>query len=152
MFAAARAGRSFAEGWPVYRGWIQALWSGDVEAVRAGLAARQAEVGLPPSGASEGSPARVMQEALTYLANHGDRMRYAEDRRQGLPLRSSHVESVIKQINYRVKGAEKFWSEGGAEAILQLRADYLSETGPLAAFWQRRQAAMTGQRRYRRSA
>ena len=62
---------------------------------------------------------------------------------------SSHVESVIKQINYRVKGTEKFWSESGAEAILQLRADYLSDTKPLREFWRRRQAAMTGQRRYR---
>jgi hypothetical protein len=61
-------------------------------------------------------------------------MRYAGYRRQGLPLMSSHVESVIKQINYRVKGTEKFWSEQGAEATPQLRADYLSETGPLAAF------------------
>ena len=152
VFAAAMAGRSFAEGWPVYRGWIEALWSGDVEAVCAGLVARQAEVGLPPSGGGEGSPAQVVQEALTYLSNHAEKMRYAEYRRQGLPLMSSHVESVIKQINYRVKGTEKFWSEEEAEAMLQLRADYLSETEPLTAFWQRRQAAMTGQRRYRRSA
>jgi hypothetical protein len=79
-------------------------------------------------------------------------MRYAEYRRQGLPLMSSHVESVIKQINSRVKGTERFWSEEAAEAILQLRVDFLSETEPLAAFWQRPQAAMTGQRRYRRSA
>jgi hypothetical protein len=152
VFAAAMAGRSFAAGWPVYRGWIQALWSGDVQAVRAALAARQAEVGLPASGDGETAPAQVVADALTYLSNHGDKMRYADYRRQGLPLMSSHVESVIKQINYRVKGTEKFWSEGGAEAILQLRADYLSATEPLAAFWQRRQAAMTGQRRYRRSA
>jgi len=152
VFAAAMAGRSFAAGWPAYRGWIQALWSGDVEAVRAALAARQAEVGLPAPGAGETAPAQVVQDALTYLSNHGEKMRYADYRRQGLPLMSSHVESVIKQINYRVKGTEKFWSEGGAEAILQLRADYLSETEPLTAFWQRRQAAMTGQRRYRRSA
>jgi hypothetical protein len=152
VFAAATAGRSFAAGWPVYRGWIQALWSGDVEAVRAGLAARQAEVGLPTAGAGEAAPAQLVQDALTYLTNHGEKMRYAEYRRQGLPLMSSHVESVIKQINYRVKGTEKFWSEAGAEAVLQLRADYLSETEPLAAFWQRRQAAMTGQRRYRHAA
>jgi hypothetical protein len=51
VFAAAMAGRSFAERWPAYRGWIQALWSGAVEAVRAALAARQAEVGLPAPGA-----------------------------------------------------------------------------------------------------
>jgi hypothetical protein len=152
VFAAAMAGRSFAAGWPVYRGWIQALWSGDVGGVCAGLEARQAEVGLPAPGIGEAAPAQVVQDALTYLSNHGEKMRYADYRRQGLPLMSSHVESVIKQINYRVKGTEKFWSEGGAEAILQLRADYLSEAEPLTAFWQRRQAAMTGQRRYRRSA
>jgi hypothetical protein len=75
VFAAARAGRSFAEGWPVYRGWIQALWSGDVEAVRAGLAARQAEAGPPAPGAGETSPARLVHDALTYVTNHGEEMR-----------------------------------------------------------------------------
>ena len=78
-------------------------------------------------------------------------MRYDEHRKQGLPLMSSHVESTIKQIKYRVKGTEKFWSDEGAEAVLQLRADYLSADEPLEGFWQRRQAAATGQRRYRRS-
>src|SRR5207248_8599361 len=45
VFAAAMAGRSFAEGWPAYRRWIQAVWAGDVEAVLSELRARQAEVG-----------------------------------------------------------------------------------------------------------
>jgi hypothetical protein len=63
---------------------------------------------------------------------------------------SSHVESTVKQINYRVKGTEKFWTEEGAEALLQLRADYLSDDEPMEAFWQRRQDAATGQRRYHR--
>jgi hypothetical protein len=151
VFAAAMAGRPFAEGWPVYQRWIQAVWAGEVEAVRTELAARRVEVGAPSPDTGEATPAQVIQDALTYLTNHQDKMRYADYRRQGLPLMSSHVESVIKQINYRVKGTEKFWSEDGAEAILQLRADYLSDTEPLTAFWQRRQAAMTGQRRYRRA-
>ena len=93
----------------------------------------------------------MVQDALTYLSNHGEKMRYADYRRQGLPLMSSHVESTIKQINYRVKGTEKFWTERGAEAILQLRADYLSDDEPMEDFWQRRQAAATGQRPYRRA-
>ena len=50
---------------------------------------------------------------------------------------TSAVESVIKMINRRVKGSEKFWSEPGAEAILQLRADYLSETETMSRFWTR---------------
>ena len=56
----------------------------------------------------------------------------------------------MKQINQRVKGTEKFWSEDGSEAVLQLRADHLSDGQPLEAFWQRRQEAATGQRCYRR--
>ncbi len=36
-----------------------------------------------------------------------------------------------------------------AEAILQLRADYLSDGDVVAHFWQRRQDAATGQRCYR---
>lgn len=69
-----------------------------------------------------------------------------------LPITSSYVESAVKQFNQRVKGTEKFWSEDGAEAILQLRADHLSDEQPLDGFWQRREAAATGQRPYRRAA
>jgi hypothetical protein len=63
---------------------------------------------------------------LGYLQNHKDRMRYAEYRREGLPIVSSYVESAVKQFNQRVKGTEKFWREAGAEEMLQLRADYLT--------------------------
>ena len=93
---------------------------------------------------------QVVSKTLTYLENQ-DKMQYDEYRRQGLPLTSSLMESVVKQVNRRVKGTEKFWSEAGSEAVLQLRADQLSDGEPLAAFWQRRQAAATGQRRYRRT-
>jgi hypothetical protein len=37
------------------------------------------------------------------------------------------VESLIKQFNFRVKGTEKFWGSAGTEAVLQVRAAYLSE-------------------------
>ena len=75
-------------------------------------------------------------------------MRYAEYRRDGLPITSCHVESTIKRVNRRVKGTEKFWSPVGAEAILQLRADLLSDTDPLDAFWVRRATQATGFRRH----
>jgi hypothetical protein len=61
------------------------------------------------------------------------------------------VASVIQPSNYRVQGTEKFWSEDGAEAILQGRAAYRSDTEPRRPFGQRRPAARTGQRRYRRA-
>jgi len=37
-------------------------------------------------------------------------------RREGLPITSTLVESLIKQVNQRMKGTEKFWARGGAEA------------------------------------
>ena len=151
VFAAAQAGRRFAAGWAVYQQWISWVWQGRVAEVIAALEGRQAELGLPEEDEPETSPRRVVEQTRTYLRNHQDKMRYDEYRRQGLPITSSHVESVVKQINQRVKGTEKFWSEDGSEAVLQLRADYLSDGQPLEAFWQRRQAAATGQRRYRRA-
>jgi hypothetical protein len=152
VYKAAMAGRTFVEGWPVYERWIRWVWSGQVGEVIKELRRRQQELGAATKEEQEGSPRRVVQEALTYLSNNQDKMRYDEYRKQGLPLMSSHVESTVKQINYRVKGTEKFWAEEGAEALLQLRADYLSDDEPMEAFWERRQAGATGQRRYRRSA
>jgi hypothetical protein len=149
VYAAAMAGRTFAAGWPVYERWIRWVWAGRVSQVIEELTARQQEVGRAAKEDKEGSPRRVVQDALTYLSNHQDKMRYDEYRKAGLPLMSSHVESTVKQINYRVKGTEKFWTEDGAEALLQLRADYLSDDEPMEDFWQRRQDAATGQRRYR---
>ena len=75
-------------------------------------------------------------------------MRSDEYRREGLPITSSHIESTIKQINRRVKGSEKFWSSGGADALRQLAADYLSDTQPLTTFWRERTNQATGQRHY----
>jgi hypothetical protein len=60
------------------------------------------------------------------------------------------VESKVKQINYRVEGTEKLWSPEGAEGLLHWRADSLRDDERRDRFWQRRQAAATGQRRYRR--
>lgn len=152
VYAAAMTGRKFDEGWPIYKMWIQWIWSGHVEKVIAALTERQQELGKPKPEDVEGSPRQVIQDALSYLFNNREYMSYDAYRKQGLPLMSSYVESTVKQINRRAKGTEKFWSEEGAEAILQLRADYLSDTEPMEAFWERRQQGMTGQRRYRTAA
>lgn len=149
VFAAAMAGRDFAAGWEVYVRWISLVWGGRVAEVIEELGRRQEELGMPADDESEGSPRRVVAETLRYLENHQEQMRYDEYRRQGLPITSSHVESTVKQFNRRVKGTEKFWSERGAEALLQLRADYLSETEPIAKFWQEREVNATGRRQYR---
>lgn len=148
VFAAATAGRPFAEGWACYKRWMNWVWLGEVEKVIAELAQRQAELGLPHEGDGETHPRQIVSTALGYLQNHKDKMRYAEYRRLGLPITSCYVESAVKQFNQRVKGTEKFWSEDGVEAVLQLRADYLTDDLPMDTFWKRRQENETGQRRY----
>jgi hypothetical protein len=151
VFAAAMAGRGFAAGWEVYVQWIGRVWQGQVVEVITELEQRQAELGMPAADEPESSPKQVVADTLRYLRNNQHRMRYDEYRRRGLPITSSHVESTVKQFNRRVKGTEKFWSEEGAEALLQLRADYLSETEPMEKFWEDREAEATGRRRYRRA-
>ena len=148
VFAAALAGRSFAEGWPYYVRWVTWVWKGEVEKVIAELAARQAEQGSAQEGDGETHPRTVVSTALRYLQNNKEKMRYAEYRRRGLPITSSYVESAVKQFNQRVKGTEKFWTEEGAEALLQLRADYLGTTTVLDEFWKDRQDGATGQNNY----
>ena len=59
---------------------------------------------------------------------------------------------VIKLINRRVKESEKFWSERGAEAILQLQTDSLSKTEAISRFWRLRGSTACGFRPYRRAA
>jgi hypothetical protein len=146
VFAAAMAGRTPAEGGPVYVRWITWVWQGDVLRVIAELASRAAELGPVPAEAGETDPRRIVAETLTYLTNQQSRMSYPTYRRMGLPITSSHIESTVKQINYRVKGTEKFWGEDGGESLLQLRADQLSDTRPLASFWPRRSRQATGTR------
>jgi hypothetical protein len=152
VFAAAQAGRTFPQGWKWYVRWITLIWQGQVATVIAELAERQAELGPPTAEDGDGSVRRIVARSLTYLQNNQERMRYADYRRQGLPITSSHIESTIKQINHRVKGSEKFWSTMGSETVLQLRADLLSDSRPLDAFWQARQNRSTGQRPYRKVA
>ncbi|MCG8584098.1 MAG: hypothetical protein MI757_05240, partial [Pirellulales bacterium] len=84
---------------------------------------------------------------LRYLKNQRSRMKYAQYRKLGLPITSSHIESTIKQINRRVKGSEKFWDQG-AEPILRLAADHLSETNAFDHFWRNRQHQLQHTRRY----
>jgi hypothetical protein len=64
---------------------------------------------------------------LDYIKTNEHRMDYARYRCEGLPMTSAAVESFIKQFNQRVKGTEKFWNQGGAECVLQIRAAYRGE-------------------------
>ncbi len=146
IFTAAMAGRNPEAGWEVYVRWLTWVWRGEVERVIAQLAARQCELGRPEKEEPLTSPRQIVAEALTYLQNQQSRMRYDEYRREGLPITSCYIESTVKQMNARMKGTEKFWSPRGGEALLQLRADYLSDNESMPEFWSRRQRQQTGRR------
>lgn len=125
------------QAWKVYVQWLRWAWSGQVKLVLKGLRRAASELGEPPPRAADADPRQTVKDALTYVWNNRTRMDYPRYRRLGLPTSSAPVESTIKQINRRVKGTEKFWLHDGAEAILQLRAAYLSEDDRANAYWAR---------------
>lgn len=136
VYAAAMAGRPANEGWLHYRDWAQWLWSGQIDRLMGALRQRQQEVGLPEKKET-GTPRAQVASSLGYLINQYDRMKYPEYRKRGLPLTSSPIESTVKQINRRIKGTEKYWAEG-ADPMLHLVADRLSQTNVADRFWSRR--------------
>lgn len=152
VYAAATAGRPAEEGGPIFLRWITWVWQGQVSQVIAEVAACAAELGPPPADAGDTDSRQIVAATLTYLVNQQSRMNYPDYRRQGLPITSSHIESTVKQIGRRVKGSEKFWTAEGGEAMLQLRADQLSDTHPLTLHWIRRPRHATGTRTYTKPA
>jgi hypothetical protein len=139
LYGAAQAacGQGTAAAWSAYERWLRWAWSGQVEELLAELRAAAQRLGVPPPKSPEDDPRRVVAETLGYVENNRGRIDYPRYRRLGLPISSAAVESTIKQINRRIKGTEKFWLEGGAEAVLQLRAAHLSEDGRADDYWSR---------------
>ncbi len=135
VYAAAMTGRNANEGWSAYRDWSQWLWKGEVRRLLDALEKRQQELGVPEPKET-GTP-RAVANSLAYLTNQRERMKYDQYRKQGLPITSSPIESTVKQINRRIKGTEKFWDEG-ADPMLHLVADRLSQTNAVTKFWSRR--------------
>jgi hypothetical protein len=128
VWQAARAsGGTDLEQWERYANWMRSCWQGRVSETLAEMDHEQQRIGEAPDDAEETDVRVVLSRARGYLRNNAARMKYPEYRKAGLPVTSSWVESLIKEINYRVKGTEKFWNEHGAEAVLQVRAAVLSD-------------------------
>jgi hypothetical protein len=125
------------ERWQLYVNWMTQCWQGCVSDVIADMEARLAQQ-EPHTGTGKLSatdPREVLRRTIGYLGNNQKRMDYVAYRTQGLPVTSSMVESLIKEVNSRVKGTEKFWDNPeGAEAILQLRAAVLSDDDRLRTY------------------
>jgi len=121
--------------WQQYVAWAAACLQGRRDEVIAELRAWQQRHGpLPPGEDVPDTDVRkVVQTTVRYLTNNRGRMDYPRCRGQGLPVTSSLAESLVKQMNKRVKGTEKFWNDGASgEAILQLRAAVISDDARLA--------------------
>lgn len=140
LHAAARVAwaRAGTRCWRLYTQLIHAAWGGDVAEVLRLLRRQQRRLGVPPADAAEDDPRQRLAQVIAYVEANQERMDYARYRREGLPISSALVESLIKQFNQRVKGTEKFWIEGGAEAVLQVRAAYLSEDDRADAHYRHR--------------
>lgn len=131
LYAAATAvSADVGERWTLYVGWMTSCWQGQADEVVASIRERAEGKGWTPPDADtpETDWRVVVEQAWTYVANNAGHMEYPRYRRMGLPVTSAAVESLIKEVNYRVKGTEKFWNHpDGAEAILQVRAAMLSD-------------------------
>jgi hypothetical protein len=123
-----------ADPWPVYLQAAEACWQGRVGDLLTKLRDWQAANPVPEGEElPDQDPRAVIQTTITYLENNRSRMNYPAYRRAGLPVSSAMIESLIKEINYRVKGTEKFWNRpDGAECILQVRAAALGDDDRLS--------------------
>ena len=129
LFLAAKALYQDAQdAWSQYLVWMRGCWQGDVAQVLEEVRHWEAKLGQPPDETPDHDPRQIAARTVTYLENNQKRMDYPEYRRQGLPVTTAWMESLVKEVNYRVKGTEMFWNDPErAEAIMQVRAAALCD-------------------------
>jgi len=116
------------DAWGQYLVWMRGCWQGEVAQVLDELRVWGDRLGPAPPEAPEHDPRCLVAKTITYLEHNQPRMNYPEYRRQGMPVTTAWMESLVKEINYRAKGTEMFWNDPeGAEAILQVRAAALCD-------------------------
>lgn len=132
--ALAALGLNEAERKPLYREYRTALRNGQW---------RRVVAELTDLAQDEPETSKVWTE-INYLQKHGEagRLKYPTFRSLGLPLGSGAIESSIRRmVNMRLKGNAIFWRQDSAEAILQLRAQVLTNR------WDERMAELRKLRR-----
>jgi len=119
------------QAWEQCGKWIELVWQGDVSEVIGLLRAELS--GLPNTAGEPSELTAKLTETIGYLTSNVSRMNYPAYRKAGLPTTSCLIESLVKEINHRSKGTEKFWNDGpSGDAILHLTAALLSEGNQLA--------------------
>jgi hypothetical protein len=137
LFLAAKTVHALSpeDAWTQYLAWMRGCWQGEVGQVLDELGEWQRRLGEPPPKALDTDPRKIVATTITYLENNRPRMKYPEYRQAGLPVTTAWMESLVKEVNYRVKGTEMFWNNPeGAEAILQVRAGALSDDDRLSKY------------------
>lgn len=133
--------------------WVEArleeLLQGHADAVLQAIEARWEKTGaaraqLASLGEEKAKdlpePKKTIREAWTYFSNNHERMHYDQYRQQGLFIGSGTVESACKRlIGARAKQSGMRWSQAGAQAVLQVRALFLSDRDRWDQFWTNRQ-------------
>jgi hypothetical protein len=129
LFMAAKAVHdSASDAWDQYLAWMRGAWQGEITQVLDELRQWQVKPGVPAEGTPDQDPRIVLSSTITYLENNQERMKYPKCRQAGMPVTTAWMESLVKEMNYRVKGTEMFWNKPeGAEAILQIRAAALCD-------------------------
>jgi hypothetical protein len=123
------------DGWHQYLVWMRGCWQGEVGQVLDELRMWQGKLGESPPDAPDSDPRKIIAGTVRYLENNRQRMNYPAYRKAGLPVTTAWMESLVKEVNYRVKGTEMFWNNpDGAEAILQVRAAALSDDDRLSKY------------------
>jgi hypothetical protein len=115
--------------------WKTLLWEGQTESLIEQIKMESARVGEPRQEDGPQHPRRVLHQNVGYFTKHQQHMNYPEYRGRGWPIGSGTVESGMKQLNKRMKGTDQFWNIGGAESILALRGQWLSQDDRWEHYW-----------------
>ena len=113
----------------------QWLWDGQFDRLLDRLRALSQQAGPPTQEDGADHPRRVLACNVGYFERHRRQMDYPAYRARGWPIGSGVVEAAVKQFNQRVKGTDRFWTTAGSEAILALRALWLSEDDRWDHYW-----------------
>lgn len=108
---------------------LHALLKGEVDLIIEDFRTAMEDGSLSPSKAE-----RLRRSVLGYFINNRERMQYDKYLAMGLPIGSGLIEGTCKNlINDRMERSGMRWSQDGAEAMVKLRALFLTDLWD--SFW-----------------
>lgn len=114
---------------------VALLWDGRTELLLSRLEELSTRAGEPQENDPPTHPRVVLARTSAYFQRHRLQVDYPAYRARGWPIGSGITESGVKLFGKRVKGTEQFWNVQGAEAVLALRAKWLSEDEESKYYW-----------------